>query len=98
VRGLGARVVWGFLFRLGVAAIIVIVPVSAILTALALTSSADSADRLAATGDVLVGATLLLGLAAALVTLLAFMTTLGPPNLRVQLACEYSKPNNPIFP
>jgi hypothetical protein len=88
---------WGFLFRLGAAAIVVIVPVSAILTALALTSSADSADRLAAAGDVLVGATLLLGLAAALVTLLAFMTTLGPPNLRLQLACEYSKPNNPVF-
>ena len=88
---------WRFLFRLGGAAILVIVPVSAILTALALTSSADSADRLAAVGDVLVGATLLLGLAAALVALLAFMTAMSPPNLRLQLACEYSKPNNPVF-
>jgi hypothetical protein len=88
---------WGFLFLLGVAALVVIVPVSAILIALVLTSGADSADRIAAVGDVLVGATLLLGLAAALVTLLAFMTALGPPNLRVQLACECSKPNNPAF-
>jgi hypothetical protein len=88
---------WRFLIGLGGAAIVVIVPVSAILTALALTSSADTADRLAAAGDVLVGATLLLGLAAALVTLLAFMIAVGPPHLRVQLACECSKPNNPIF-
>jgi len=73
------------------------VPVSAILIALILTSGADGADRLAAVGDVIVGATLLLGLAAALVTLLAFMTALGPPNLRVQVACECSKPNNPVF-
>ena len=86
-----------FLFQLGGAAVVVIVPVSAILTVLALTSSASSADRLAAAGDVLVGATLLLALAAALVTLLAFMTAVGPPRLRVQLACEYSKPNNPVF-
>lgn len=88
---------WRFLLRLGVAAIVVIVPVSAILTALALTSKANTADRLAAAGDVLVGATLLLGLAAALVALLAFMVTAGAPNLRLQLACECSKPNNPIF-
>jgi hypothetical protein len=88
---------WGFLFLLGGASLVVIVPISAILIALILTSSLDSADRLAAVGDVLVGATLLLGLAAALVTLLAFMTALGPPNLRVQLACECSKPNNPVF-
>jgi hypothetical protein len=88
---------WGFLFLLGAAALVVIVPVSAVLIALILTSGLDSADRLAAVGDVLVGATLLLGLAAALVTLLAFMTALGPPNLRVQLACECSEPNNPVF-
>jgi hypothetical protein len=86
-----------FLFQLGGAAILVIVPLSAILTALALTSNADSADRLAAAGDVLVGATLLLGLAAALVTLFAFMTAVGLPKLRIQLACEFSKPNNPLF-
>ena len=86
-----------FLLRIGAAAIVVIVPVSAILTALALTSRANTTDRLTAAGDVLVGATLVLGFAAALVTLLAFMTTAGAPNLRVQLACEYSKPNNPIF-
>jgi hypothetical protein len=86
-----------FLLRIGVAAIVVIVPVSAILTALALTSKANTADRLAAAGDVLVGATLVLGFAAALVTLLAFMTTAGIPYLRLQLACECSKPNNPIF-
>jgi hypothetical protein len=85
------------LFLLGGAAVVFIVPVSAILTALALTSNADSADRLAAVGDVLVGATLLLGLAAALVTLFAFMTAVGLPKLRIQLACEFSKPNNPIF-
>jgi hypothetical protein len=88
---------WGFLFLLGIAALVVIVPVSAVLIALILTSGLDSADRLAAVGDVLVGATLLLGLAAALVTLLAFMTALGPPNLRVQLACECSASNNPVF-
>src|SRR6204780_852434 len=70
---------WGFLFLLGGASLVVIVPISAILIALVLTSGLDSADRLAAVGDVLVGATLLLGLAAALVTLLAFMTALGPP-------------------
>jgi hypothetical protein len=88
---------WRFLLRLGGAAIVVIVPVSAILTALALTSRADTADRLAAAGDVLVGATLLLGLAAALVALLGFMVTAGVPNLRFQLAFECSKPNNPVF-
>ena len=86
-----------FLLRIGGAAIVIIVPVSAILTALALTSKENSADRLAAAGDVLVGATLLLGVAAALVTLLAFMVTAGMPELRLQLACEWSKPNNPVF-
>jgi hypothetical protein len=85
------------LLRLGGAAIVVIVPVSAILAAIALTSKANTADRLAAAGDVLVSATLLLGAAAALVALLAFILTAGVPNLRLQLACEYSKPNNPVF-
>jgi hypothetical protein len=88
---------WGFLFLLGITALVVIVPVSAVLIALILTSGLDSADRLAAAGDVLVGATLLLGLAAALVTLLAFMAAFGPPNLRVQVVCESSQPNNPVF-
>jgi hypothetical protein len=86
-----------FVLGSGVAAIVVIVPVTATLTALALTSNANIADRLTAAGDVLVGATLLLGAAAALVTLLAFMAATGVPSLRLQLACEGSQPNNPVF-
>jgi hypothetical protein len=46
--------------------------VTVILTVMALTSSASTADRLAAAGDVLVGATLLLAAIAALVALLAY--------------------------
>jgi hypothetical protein len=82
----------------GGVAIVVIVPVvTAILTALALTSNANTADRLAAAGDVLVGATLLLAVAAALVALRAYVVTTGVPSFRLQLAFECSKPNNPVF-
>jgi hypothetical protein len=54
------------------AAVAVITTITVILTFLALTSSANTADRLAAAGDVLVGATLLLAAIAALVALLAY--------------------------
>jgi hypothetical protein len=82
----------------GGVAIVVIVPVvTAIFAALALTSNANSADRLAAAGDVLVGATLLLGVAAALVALRAYVVTTGVPSFRFQLAFECSEPNNPVF-
>ncbi len=52
-----------------------------ILRALALTSFASRADRVAAAGDVLVGVTLLLAAIAALVALLAYAVSTGAPDL-----------------
>ena len=68
-----------------------------ILTVLALTSSASTADRLAAAGDVLVGATLLLAAIAALVALLAYAVSTGPPDLEISVRFPFSHPNNPKF-
>ena len=81
----------------GAAAIAVTVPATAILTSMALSSNADTADRLAAAGDVLVGATLLLAVAAALVALRAYAVTTGTPDLKLQVLFEFSSPNNPVF-
>ena len=64
------------------ASVAVVTLATVILTVLALTSSADLADRLAAAGDVLVGATLLLAAVAAVVALLAYAVSTGLPGLR----------------
>lgn len=67
------------------------------LSAAALSSSADTADRLAAAGDVLVGATLLLAVIAALVGLLAYGVSTGSPDLRLSVHFEFSGFNKPAF-
>lgn len=73
-----------FLRATGVAVLIVVL-VTVILTVLALTSSAGTADRLAAAGDVLVGATLLLAAIAAIVALVAYAVSTGLPNIGVRV-------------
>ena len=79
------------------AAVAVITTITAILTLLALTSSAHTADRLAAAGDVLVGATLLLAAIAALVALLAYAVSTGAPDIQLSVQFDRSTPNNPAF-
>ena len=68
-----------------VAAVSVITLVTVILTVLALTSSAQTADRLAAAGDVIVGATLLLAAIAAIVALVAYAVSTGAPDIRLSV-------------
>jgi hypothetical protein len=79
------------------AVVAVITLATVILTIIALTSSTDTANRLAAVGDVLVGATLLLAAIAALVALLAYAVSTGLPNLKISIEFDFSKPNNPAF-
>jgi hypothetical protein len=55
--------------------------VTVVLAVLALTFVAGAADKLAAVGDVLVGATLLLAAIAAVVALLAYAVSTGAPDL-----------------
>lgn len=71
--------------------------VTVILTVLALSSSASTADKLAAAGDVLVGATLLLAAIAAMVALLAYAVSTGSPDLQISVLFTNSPPNNPVF-
>jgi hypothetical protein len=82
-------------------AVLVATLATVILTAMALTSSASTADRLAAAGDVLVGATLLLAVIAALVALLAYAVSTGAPDLQLSAVFYPSAPrptsNNPVF-
>lgn len=78
-------------------AVAAITLVTVILTVIALTSSADTADRLAAAGDVLVAATLLLAAVAALVALLAYAVSTGPPDLKLSIRFDSSEANKPIF-
>jgi hypothetical protein len=68
-------------------AVAVITVATVILTVLALSSSASTADKLEAAGDVLVGATLLLAAIAAVVALLAYAVS----------TFNFSYPNNPVF-
>jgi hypothetical protein len=68
-----------------------------ILTVIFLTSSADLADRMAEAGVVFAGATLLLAAIAAIVALLAYAVSTGPPNLRLNFNFAFSSPNNPKF-
>jgi hypothetical protein len=68
-----------------------------ILTAIALESSASLADRLAAVGDVLVGATLFFAIIAALLALLAYAVSTGPPDLQLKVRFEFSQANSPTF-
>ena len=82
------------LFQLGAAAIGVIVPVSAIFVALALTSDADSELRWRRMR--LRAVRFCLGWSSPS-SCSHLMTTVGLPKLRIQLACEFSKPNNPLF-
>jgi hypothetical protein len=85
-----------FLGTIGIA-VVVIMLATVIVTVIALTSSADTADRLAAVGDVLVAATLLLAAIAALVALLAYAVSTGLPDLKIRIEFESSRPNNPTF-
>lgn len=69
-----------------------------VLTVLALTSTADLPDRLAAAGDVLVGATLVLAAIAAIVALLAYAVSTGEPDLRINVMFNPDlMGNNPAF-
>ena len=56
---------------------------------MALTSASSTADRLAAAGDILVGATLLLAIVASAVAVLAYAVSTGTPDLQisVQFGC-----------
>jgi len=74
-------------------AVVVTMLVTMILTIAALTSHANTADRLAAAGDVLVGATLLLAIIAALVALLAYAVSTGPPDLQISVRGQGAAPN-----
>ena len=78
-------------------AVVVIMLAAAIATDKALTSSGKAADRLAAAGDILVGATLLLAVIAALVAILAYAVLTGPPDLRLKVQFEFASANNPKF-
>jgi hypothetical protein len=78
-------------------AVAVITVATVILTVLALSSSASTADKLEAAGDVLVGATLLLAAIAAVVALLAYAVSTGAPDLQVRVDFNFSYPNNPVF-
>jgi hypothetical protein len=79
------------------AAVAVITIITVILTVLALISSAGTANRLAAAGDVLVGATLLLAAIAALVALLAYAVSTGAPDIQLSVQFDRSTSNNPAF-
>jgi hypothetical protein len=74
-----------------------VVLATAVLVTIALSSSASVADRLAAAADVFAGATLLLAIIAALVALLAYAVSTGPPDLRLSVRFEFSYPNEPVF-
>jgi hypothetical protein len=54
-------------------------------------------DRLAETGDIIAGATLLLTVLAALVALRAYAVSTGLPTLKLQAIFPFSYPNRPIF-
>lgn len=69
--------------------------VTAILTVIALTSTASTADRIALEGDVLVGETLLLAVIAALVALLAYAVSTGIPDL--YLSAQFEGPPNTLM-
>jgi hypothetical protein len=80
-------------------AVLVATLATVLLTVMALTSSASTADRLAAAGDVLVGATLLLAVIAALVALLAYAVSTGTPDLQIKAGFYPSllHVNNPTY-
>jgi hypothetical protein len=84
------------LWTIGIS-VAVITLVTVVLTVLALSSSASTADKLAAAGDVLVGATLLLAGIAAVVALLAYAVSTGSPDLRISVEFGGYSPNNPGF-
>jgi hypothetical protein len=80
------------------AAVSITAVVTVILTVIVLSSSASSTDRLAAVGDVLMGATLFLAVIAAVVALLAYAISTGPPDIRFSVefpGAAYA--NDPIF-
>ena len=79
-------------------AVAVITLATVILTAMVLTTSESTADRLVAAGDILVGATLLLGVVAALVALLAYAVSTGLPDIRLSVEFPLTAyPNDPVF-
>ena len=54
-------------------------------------------DRLAAAGDILASAMLLLTVFAGLVALRAYAVSTGLPDLKLQVLFEFSEFNNPVF-
>jgi uncharacterized membrane protein YdbT with pleckstrin-like domain len=68
-----------------IASVAITVIATVVLTAMALTAHGDTANKLAAAGDVMVGATLLLAIIAALVALLAYAVSTGLPDLQVSI-------------
>jgi hypothetical protein len=85
-----------FLLATGAAVAITIV-IAVILTALALTAKADLADRMAEAAAIFAGATLLLAAIAAVVALLAYAVSTGPPDLLLKVEVPESKPNTLAF-
>jgi hypothetical protein len=71
--------------------------VTVVLMALVLSWSLSTGDRLVALGDVLVGATLLLAAIAAVVALLAYAVSTGPPDLQIRIWFPFSAANKPEF-
>lgn len=75
-------------------AIAITIIATVILTAMALTSRGQTSDKLAAAGDVMVGATLFLAVIAALVALLAYAVSTGLPDLQVSIQFDASSPES----
>jgi hypothetical protein len=69
---------------------------AAAFTVTTLAGRGDAANRLAAAGDILVAATFVLAVIAALVALLAYAVSTGPPDLRVSIVLGDSSPNSPV--
>jgi hypothetical protein len=82
------------LWTIGIFVAVTVVATTA-LTVNAVTYYDKVADKLVAAGDVLVGATLLLAVIAALVALLAYAVSTGLPDLLLSAQLQHSYPNNP---
>lgn len=82
----------------GIAVVIATIGLATLVACIALlTASSGLSDRLAAVGDVIGAATLLLAMVAAVVALLAYAASTGSPDLRIQVDFPFSELNKPSF-
>jgi hypothetical protein len=77
--------------------VIVVVLATVLVTVIPLSSFTTTGDRLAWTGDVLVGATLLLAAIAAIVALVAYAVSTGLPDIQIKVELTESDPNDLAF-